>query len=56
MNRPAPTLLAIWLQAGGLVLYALACWAIVSMGVLGSAVVWVFTLPGRLLGGKRGNP
>lgn len=57
MNRPEPTILGIWLQSSGLALFALACWVIVSAGLVAAAVGWVLMLPGRVLskaeGGRR---
>jgi hypothetical protein len=42
-------LLRIWLQAAGLVVFAVACLLVVSVGVAVAAVWWVVTAPTRLL-------
>lgn len=53
----APTVLGCWLQAGGLVLFAVVCWVVVTIGIVIGSVVWAFGLPMRLFAkAKSGHP
>lgn len=44
----APTVLSCWLQAGGLVVFAVVCWVVVTVGAIAAAGWWVFSLPTRI--------